>query len=258
MKLAKPSSGVIAALAPTGRVRASINLGNPILAARSDDGQSAKGVSVDLANALADWLSLPLVLVVVDSAAQSVVNVDKDLADFGFFAVDPARAATLQFTEPYVLIQGAYLVRADSPLQSAAEVDRVGTTVCVGKGSAYDLFLSRALTHAKVVRADTSPAVVETFLSRELDVAAGVRQQLEFDLRRLEASLRLLPENFMIIGQAMAAHQNRGAEVRALLSTFIEEQKRNGFVRQALDRHGIAGAAVAPALLSATVTTESR
>jgi len=253
----KPSPQLISTLAPTGRLRASINLGNPILASRSQDGHTTEGVSVDLAVALAEWLSLPLDLVVVESAGQSVVNVDQGVADFGFFAVDPARAATLLFTEPYLLIQGAYLVRDESPLKSAKDVDSKGTTVCVGKGSAYDLFLSRSLTQAQIVRADTSPAVVDTFLERGIDVAAGVRQQLEYDLGRLKLPLRLLPENFMTIGQAMATHKNRGTEVQQLMAAFIAEKKRNGFVRQALMAHRIDGAVVAPHVASSTTYSET-
>lgn len=241
-----PSPQAIAALAPAGRLRASINLGNPILACRGSNGE-AQGVSVDLAIELARWLAVPLDLVVVESAGQSVVNVDQNIADFGFFAVDPARAATLQFTPPYVLIQGAYLVHADSALTSASQVDSIANRVCVGKGSAYDLFLSRSLQLAEIVRAPTSPTVVDMFLAENLEVAAGVRQQLEFDRQRLGLPLRLLPENFMTIGQAMATHQNRGPEARQVLCSFIEEQKRSGFVQAALNRHGIDGAAVASA-----------
>ena len=248
--LPAPSAIAVSAIAPHGRLRASINTGNPILAAQGDGadaiGFAAHGVSVDLAVALADWLSLPLDLVVVDSAGKSVANVDEGLADFGFFALDPARAATLKFTSPYVLIAGAYLVRYDSPLQSAAEVDEAGTTVCVGRGSAYDLFLSRQLRRARIERAATSPTVVETLIAQGWDVAAGVRQQLEFDLVRHSGRLRLLPENFMTIEQAMATHRDRGTDVAALLQSFIEVQKDNSFVALALRRHGIEGAVVAP------------
>ncbi|MEM5430232.1 ABC transporter substrate-binding protein [Cupriavidus oxalaticus] len=241
----RPDPDLIAAFAPTGVLRASINLGNPILANRGEDGQPF-GVSVDLANALAQRLGLPLQLVVVDAAGKSVEVVSSEEADVGFFAIDPKRAATIRFTAPYVLIEGWYLVRDASPVRSNAEVDAAGNRVAVGKGSAYDLFLTRALKAAQIVRALTSPNVVQTFLEQGLDVAAGVRQQLEADAAK-HPGLRLLDERFMVIRQAMGLPQSRGSAAAAYLHAFVEEMKASGFVAQALARHQIAGASVAPA-----------
>ena len=149
-----------------------------------------------------------------------------------------------------MIIEGAYLVRADSPLTRNEEVDRPGTRVVVGRGSAYDLYLTRALQQARLVRAPTSPAVVDQFLAEGQEVAAGVRQQLQADLGRLAATgapaLRLLPGRFMVIEQAMAVPKGRLA-AQAWLSAFIEEMKASGFVADSLHRHGIEGATVAPA-----------
>lgn len=240
----KLNPNIISAFAPTGRLRASINLGNPILAGRNAAGAPA-GVSVDLARAFAERLGVPLDLVVLDSAGASVETVTREDADIGFFAIDPLRAAGIAFTDAYVLIQGAYLVREDSALRALEEVDREGHRVTVGQGSAYDLYLSRELKRATIARAPTSPAVVDTFLAEGTDVAAGVLQQLEADARRLQG-LRLLPGSFMTIRQAMGAPKNRGAEAMEVLSGFVEEMKASGFVANALRRHGIEGAAVAP------------
>ncbi len=239
------NSKIVSAFAPTGRLRASINLGNPILAGRDASG-APSGVSVDLARAFAQRLGAPLDLVVLDSAGASVETVTREDADIGFFAIDPLRASGIAFTDAYVLIQGAYLVREDSPLRALEEVDREGNRVTVGRGSAYDLFLTRELKRAAITRAPTSPAVVDTFLAEGTEVAAGVLQQLEADARRL-AGLRLLPGSFMTIRQAMGAPRSRGAEAMAALSAFVEEMKASGFVADALRRHGIEGAAVAPA-----------
>ena len=167
------------AFCPTGKLRAAINLGNPILARLDAASGQPAGVSVDLARAYAGELGVELELVVVDAAGKSVDIVTQAQADIGFFAVDPVRGAGIAFTEPYVLIEGSYLVRQDSPLRANEEVDRAGLRVAVGKGSAYDLYLTRELKAAEIVRAPTSPAVVDTFLEQKLDVAAGVRQQLE-------------------------------------------------------------------------------
>ncbi len=236
---------VRAALAPTGRLRASINLGNPILAQR-DAGGEAVGVSVDLARELGRRLGVPVDLVVTDTAGKSVTTVRGNGADIGFFAVDPVRGEGLRFTAPYVLIEGAYLVRQGSPLRDNAEVDRPGTRVTVGLASAYDLYLTRELKQAQLVRARSSPAVVETFLAEGHDVAAGVRQQLEADAAKTPG-LRLLPGRFMVIEQAMGMPQGRGEAAAAYLTRFVEAMKTSGFVAEALRRHRIQGALVAPA-----------
>jgi polar amino acid transport system substrate-binding protein len=239
-----PTPSLIAAFAPTGKLRASINLGNPILA-NADAAGKPYGVSIDLATALAKTLGLELELVVFDAAGKSVEAVAAEKADIGFFAIDPVRGADIAFTAPYVLIEGCYLVKEDSPLQSNDEVDRPGTRVMVGKGSAYDLYLTRTLKHAEILRAPTSPAVVEDFLKEGADVAAGVKQQLEGDAQK-RGGLRLLNERFMVIQQAMGVPKSRGAEAAAYLAAFVEDRKATGFVAASLERHGIQGASVAP------------
>ncbi len=236
---------VAAALAPSGRLRASINLGNPILANRGLDGRPF-GVSIDLAGEFAKWLGIDLELVVFDAAGKSVEAVTTEQADIGFFAIDPLRGAGISFTAPYVLIEGAYLVREDSPIQNIAQVDQPGIAVTVGKGSAYDLYLTRELKSARIVRAPTSPTVVDTFLEQNLDVAAGVRQQLESDASR-RPGLRLLAGRFMVIQQAMGLPKSRGGKAAAVLRLFVEEMKAQGFIDAAMKRHGIAGVSVAPA-----------
>jgi polar amino acid transport system substrate-binding protein len=236
--------GSAALLAPTGKLRASINLGNPILARK--EGDSAAGVSVDLARALAQQLGVPVELKIFDAAAKSVEAVTSGAADIGFFAIDPLRGEGIRFTAAYVLIEGAYLVRKDSKLSDNLEVDRVGTRIMVGKGSAYDLYLTRELKAAQIMRAPTSPTVVDTFLAENADVAAGVKQQLEADAARL-GGLRLLPGRFMVIEQAMGLPSGRGAAAQAALKRFVENAKASGFVAEALQRHKIQGALVAPA-----------
>ena len=239
------SATIVRAFAPTGKLRAAINLGNPILANRDAATGEPYGVSVDLACGFAKRLGVDIELVVFDNAAKSVEAVKTEAADIGFFAVDPLRGDGISFTAPYVLIEGAYLVRIDSPLQANEEVDRAGHRVAVGKGSAYDLYLTRELKHAQIVRAPTSPAVIEAFLNQQLEVAAGVKQQLQADAARLPG-LRLLPGRFMVIQQAMGLPKGRGADAASALSQYVEEMKASGFVAEALARHGIQGAVVAP------------
>ena len=230
-------------LGATGKLRAAINLGNPILASRPAGG-ALSGVSVDLAREAARQLGLPVELVPFNSAGNVVEAVKTRQVDLALVAIDPVRAADMEYTAPYVVIEGSYLVRNDSPLQSNAQVDRAGQRVVVGRGSAYDLFLTRELKAATLVRAPTSPAVTDQFLSQNLEVAAGVKQQLEADARRV-GGVRLLPGRFMVIEQAMGVPKGRLA-AQAWLSSFIEEMKASGFVAEALKRHAIEGATVAP------------
>jgi polar amino acid transport system substrate-binding protein len=238
----------VAELTPTGKLRAAINLGNPILATRGASGGTSgqpEGVSVDLVREAARRLGVALELVSFNSAGSVVEAVKARQVDLAFVAIDPVRAADVDYTAPYVIIEGAYLVRNASPLRRNEDVDRAGTRIVVGRGSAYDLFLTREIKAATLVRAPTSPAVTDMFLAQQLDVAAGVRQQLEADARRV-GGVRMLPGRFMVIEQAMGVPKGRAA-AQAWLSGFIEEMKASGFVAQALARHAIEGAAVAPA-----------
>ena len=238
-----PPAAAIAELGGTGKLRAAINFGNPILATKSANGDP-QGVSVDLAREAARRLGVPIELVLFNSAGSVVEAVKARQVDLAFVAIDPVRAADMEYTAPYVIIEGAYLVRDNSPLQRNDEVDRPNTRVAVGRGSAYDLFLTRELKSATLVRAPTSPAVTDLFLAENLDVAAGVKQQLQADAKRV-GGVRLLPGRFMVIEQAMGVPKGRSA-AQAWLAGFIEEMKASGFVAESLKRNGIEGAAVAP------------
>jgi polar amino acid transport system substrate-binding protein len=233
------------ALAPTGVLRVVINLGNPILARKDPQSGDPVGVSVDLASELAKRLKTPLTLVPVNSAGHAVDLVTREVADVGFFAIDPVRGQGIAFTPAYVQIEGSYLVRDGSPIKTNEEVDRLGHRIAVGKGSAYDLFLTREIKQAQLVRADTSPEVVRYFLENNVEVAAGVKQQLESDARSVPG-LRLLGGRFMVIDQAMGAPKSRSEAAHLQLREFVTEMKSSGFVAASLKRHGIDGAVVAP------------
>jgi len=241
----KPPPAVLAALAPTGKLRAAINLGNPVLARKDPASGETQGVSVDLSRELARRLGVPLQLVSVPTAAKSVEALASGACDVAYVAIDPARAVDLDYTAPYVLIEGAYLVPQASPIQHNAEVDRQGVHVVVAAASAYDLYLSRELRQAQIVRVPRSDEVVDAMLAQHLEVAAGVKQQLQADAKRI-AGLRLLEGRFMVINQALAVARDRAAG-GAYLSAFVEEMKASGFVAGALAQNGIQGAIVPPA-----------
>ncbi|WP_198085452.1 transporter substrate-binding domain-containing protein [Variovorax sp. E3] len=239
------SPALVSAFAPGGTLRASINLGNPILANRNPDGGEPVGVSIDLAREFARRLGVGIELVVFEKAAASVDAVKNEKADIGFFAIDPARSEGLLFTAPYVLIEGSYLVSEASALTDNAQVDAQGHRISVGSGSAYDLFLTREIRHADIVRLQGAGPALAALRSGEVEVAAGIRQLLEGEAQRAPG-VRVLPGRFMVIQQAMGTPASRGAEAQALLAAFVEEMKASGFVADALERHRIEGAIVAP------------
>ena len=237
---------LVSAFAPSGTLRASINVGNPILARTDAASGEPAGVSIDLAREFARRLGVPLDLVVFEKAAASVDAVRGEQADIGFFAIDPARADGLLFTAPYVLIEGSYLVPQSSALTDNAQVDRPGQRISVGSGSAYDLFLTRELRHADIVRLAGAAPALAAVRAGDVEVAAGIRQVLEAEARHAPG-VRVLPGRFMVIQQAMGTPASRGAPARGLLAGFVEEMKATGFVDEALKRHRIDGATVAPA-----------
>ena len=227
-------------LAPTGTLRASINLGNPVLAQGAHDAPA--GVTVDIARELGGRLGVPVELICFDAARDSFEAMATGRADICFLAVDPARAETVTFTAPYAVIEGVFAVPSDSPLASATDVDRPGVRVGVKKGSAYDLFLTRTLTHATVVRGAEGTAV---FAEQELEVAAGIRQPV-VDFIAAHPGTRLLEPRFMEIQQAVGAPRSVSEQTVEFLHAFVEELKAGGFIADALTRSGRGDAAVAP------------
>ena len=166
-------------------LRAVINYGNPVLARRNAETGALSGVTVDLANALAQRLNVKLTLTGVQNAAASVAALTEGKVDLGFIAIDPARAETVRFSPPYVVIEGAYAVPASSPITRNEEVDKKGVRVATAKESAYDLFLTRNLKEASIERTLTSAGVVQFMLEQKLEVAANIKQQLAIGKLRL-------------------------------------------------------------------------
>ena len=231
---------VVADLARTGVLRASINLGNPVLA--QGTGQAPAGVTVDLSREIAARLGVPVALACFDAARKSFEALRTGAADIGFLAIEPARQAEVWFTAPYVLIEGVYAVPAGSPIMTAAEIDRPGVRIGVKEGSAYDLYLTRTLTHAEVVRGGDA---VDVFREHHLDAVAGIRQPLT-RLVAGDPALRLAEPRFMQIRQAAATTLDRSPAAKAFLRALIEDLKAAGFIASALARSG-QDATVAPA-----------
>jgi polar amino acid transport system substrate-binding protein len=227
-------------LAPTGTLRASINLGNPVLAQGTPT--APRGVTVDIANQLGARLGVPVQLLCFDAARESFEAMEDGRADVCFLAIDPARAGIIAFTAPYAVIEGVFGVPEDSPIKTIADVDRDGVRVGVKKGSAYDLYLSRTLKHAQVVRGREGVAV---FLEQQLEVAAGIRQPMA-DFAVANGAVRLLEPRFMEIQQAVGTTASRSDETIRFLREFVEELKSEGFIAEALRRANRSDATVAP------------
>ncbi|WP_217510244.1 transporter substrate-binding domain-containing protein [Streptomyces vilmorinianum] len=227
-------------LAPTGVLRASINLGNPVLAqgAPADPG----GVTVDIAREIGARLGVPVELVCFDAARKSFEAMTEGRADICFLAVEPAREAQVAFTAPYVVIEGVFAVPRDSGLATLADVDRAGVRIGVKRGSAYDLFLTRTLRHATVVRGDEG---VDVFRTEGLEVAAGIRQPMA-EYAAAHRDVRLIEDRFMEIRQAVGTTPARRPETVRFLRNVVEELKAGGFVADALRRAGQSPTLVAP------------
>ena len=250
-----PSSGIhaqkaapadaVKELAPTGKLRAGINLGNSVLAQKSASGELG-GITVDLARELGKRLGVPVELIEFQAAGKSVEAMAKGDTDIGFFAIEPKRAAEVTFSPPYVVIDGAYMVAKDSPLQTPADVDKPGIRVGTSLNSAYDLFLTRTLKNATLIRAKVGggQASIDLFYAMKPDAAAGVRQSFDAQAAK-DPNVRVMKEPFMSIQQAMGVPPGRPAAAR-YVRDFIEEMKKSGFVAAGLKRSGQSPDLVAP------------
>jgi polar amino acid transport system substrate-binding protein len=244
MKLIEPTT--LKSFAPSGTLRVGINLGNPVLASEDAATKKMSGISIDIANEIGKRINLPVQLIPFKSASETVDGIKNGGLDLVFVAIDPVRGADISYTPAYIQIEGAYMVKASSPLKNNEEVDVAGTEIVVGKGSAYDLYLTREIKSAALLRAANSQAVVDDFMSGKGNVAAGVKQQLESDAKRY-TGLRMLPGRFMVINQAIGVPKSRSdfEKTTTYLSEVITQLKQSGFIANSMQRHHIQGAKVA-------------
>jgi polar amino acid transport system substrate-binding protein len=231
-------------LAPTGKLRVGINYGNPVLATRDRTSGQLSGVAVDLARELGRRTNLPVELVGFESAGKMVEGLQAAAWDVAFLAVDPGREQEINFTAPYIEIEGTYLLPPGSALVAIADVDREDVRVGVSSKSAYDLFLSRNLKHAQLVRASSPEAAFDLILAGKVDALGGVRQHLVANTAKLPGS-RVLDGRFMAIQQALGIPKGREAGI-SYLREFIEDVKASGLVAQALEKTGVQGVSIAP------------
>ena len=236
---------VVRDLAPTGKLRAAINFGNPVLAQKDPASGQPRGVSVDLAREVARRADVPLEIVPYDAAGKVTGDATNNRWDIAFVGREPERAKDIEFSAPYVIIEGGYLVPASSSFQAVEDVDREGVRIAVSRGSAYDLFLSRGyLKRGTLVRAPSPPASMDVFANEKLEAVAGVKAALA-TYAGTHPGYRVLPGRFMVIEQAVALPKGRPLAAR-YLREFVDEMKASGFVATSLEKSGQKEAAVAP------------
>ena len=225
-------------LIPTGTLRVCINLGNALLAQLEPNSQKPSGISVELAQALARQLGVELQIQLVHTAKESVAAVAKQTADIGFFAIDPARAKDIAFSQAYLHIDACYVVRKQSDIQTVQDIDHADNRIVVGLGSAYDLFLSRHIQQAELVRAASTQEVMPVFWAEGYEVAAGLQHAMSEEAKR-DPQLQILAPPFMTIAQAIGCHPSHSDEVKAVLQNFLEKQKPN--IAASITRHALGG-----------------
>lgn len=231
-------------LTSTGKLRVGVNLGNFLLVNKDPVTGELRGVVPDLAQELARRLGATVELVSYPGAGQVADAAAAGAWDVGFIGAEPARAAEIAFTVAYLEIPATYLVLPGSPIGTIAEVDRPGVRIAVAARSAYDLYLSRSLKHAQLVRAEGLPASFDLFVAEKLEVLAGLLPRLATETLRLPGS-RILEGHFTAIQQAIGTPKARSAAA-AYLSDFVADIKASGLVARLIERHGAKGVNVAP------------
>lgn len=230
-------------LAPSGKLRAGINFGNVLLTGKDPKTGEPRGVAVDLAHELAKRLGVPIEIVPFDSAGKMADAVKSGVWDVAFLATDPGRAGEISFTAPYAEIESTYLVPSGSPLKTIADIDRPGVRIAVSAKSAYDLYLTRNLKHAELVRVPGVQASYELFVAKKLDALAGLRPALITYSGQIPGS-RVLEGRFSTVGQAIGTPKAREAAA-AYLRVFVEEAKASGLVARTIEKNDARGLTVA-------------
>jgi len=233
-----------AELAPAGKLRVGINHSNFLLVNPASPHGAPKGIAPDLALELGKRLGVPVQFVSFDGAGKTADAIRDAEVDAGFIASEAERASVIEFSSAYVELPATYLVPAGSPLRTLADIDRPGVRIAVSGRSAYDLYLSRTLKHAQLVRAESIPASFKLFIEQKLDALAGLKPGLLADAEKLPGS-RLLEGQFTAVQQSIGVPKKRAAAAKQL-HAFVEDAKRSGLVQQLIDRHAVKGINVAP------------
>jgi polar amino acid transport system substrate-binding protein len=238
------SPEIVAELAPTGALRAGINMSNFLLVTGKTESGDPVGVSPDMAAEVARRLGVPLKLIAYKSPGELGDDAVNDKWDIGNIGAEPQRARIINFTAAYCEIESTYLVPAGSPIQSIADVDKPGIRISVTGRSAYGLWLENNIKNATLVRTDSLDASLDKFVNEKLDVLAGLRPRLIDDVKKLPGA-RILDGKFSAVQQAIGTPK-KNVKAAPWLAAFVEEAKRTGFVQSLIDKHKVQGLSVAP------------
>jgi polar amino acid transport system substrate-binding protein len=240
------SDEVLSQLAPTGTLRAGINMANKLLVTGESASGDPDGVGPEFAAAIGERLGVPIAYIPFASPGELADAVGSGVWDIGLIGAEPSRAEKIAFTAAYVEIEATYLVPEGSPFQTIDDVDREGVRIAVSGRSAYDLYLTRSLKHAELVRAQGLPGALELFVAEKLDALAGLRPALNNDVGKVPGA-RILEGRFTAVQQAVGTVK-RNTAAAAFLAAFVEEQKASGMVAGLIEKHGVVGRlSVAPA-----------
>jgi polar amino acid transport system substrate-binding protein len=235
---------VIAQLAPTGTLRAAINMGNFLLVTGKTPSGDPQGVAPDMAREIADRLGVGVAYVPYPSPGELVDTAGTNSWDIALVGAEPAREKLLGFTAAYAEIEATYIVPADSPFKTAAEVDSDGVRIIVRERAAYGLYLARSIKHAELIVTDTHDEARERFAAEKLDALAGLRSGLLADADKMPGT-RVLDGGFTAVQQAVGTLKEHAAAI-AFLREFVEEAKSTGVVARLIEKHKVRGLTVAP------------
>jgi polar amino acid transport system substrate-binding protein len=242
--MADISAAVRSDLTPAGKLRVGINFGNQLLTKRDPTTKAPGGIAVDLAHELGRRLGVPVEIVSYESAGELADSATTGAWEVGFLGAEPQRAEQISFTGAYLEIEATYLVPAGSPLRTIGDVDHDGIRIAIGAKSAYDLYLSRTLQHAQLVRTRGASNAFKLFVSDKLDALAGLKPGLVENCDQLPGS-RILEGRFTAVQQAAGTPKGHDAGAK-YLREFIEDVKATGVVARTIEKNGIRGVTVAP------------
>jgi polar amino acid transport system substrate-binding protein len=231
-----------AELTPNGKLRVGLNYGNFLLVLKDGPGGEPRGIAPDLGRELGKRLGVGVEFLRFEQAGKLADAVKDGKCDVGFLGAEPQRANEIAFTAAYLEIPVTFLVPAGSPIRAIADVDREGVRIAVADRSAYDLFLSRNIKKAQLVRAQGIDGSYELFVREKLDVLAGLKPRLVSDAEKLPGS-RILDGQITGVQQAVGTPKMRAAAAQ-FLGSFVEDLKQSGLVSQIIAKHGVRGVVV--------------
>jgi len=232
-------ANVLAQLAPTGTLRVGLNMANGLLITGTTPAGEPDGVAPDMVHAIAEQLGVVVSLVQFATPGEIADSASDNVWDIGLIGAEPARAEVMDFTAAYVEIDATYLVPKDSSFKTVEDVDSDGTRIAISGRSAYDLYLTRALKHAELIRSQGISGAVDIFTNENLDALAGLRPALVAELENLPAT-RILDGKFTAVQQAIGVQKGK-ADAARFLGDFVEEAKASGLVASLIERHGVTG-----------------